>query len=207
MSVRARIISAFGAATVAVAIVAPAAGAAVQPPPGATVSDALQCRDGSPEWLVSMANSGPNATIDYTLQSDGGTKVDYIVPVGPLMQRLMPAKNGGSHLTVLADGVTMIDTTQTIEGCGEEVTTTTVPHPTPTTASHATPTTVKSAGQPVSGPTNAAPAANDPVTTAAAAKTLPFTGSSSSLPLGLFGTALVVAGVGAVFGSRRRSGS
>src|SRR5262249_60140402 len=140
MSFRTRLVAAAGLVTLALAIVAPAAHAAQEPPPGATVSDRLECRDGAATWLVSMANSGPNPLIDYTLQSDGGTKVDVDVAPGPLVQRLMPAKSGGSHLTVLADGAPMVDATQAIE-CGKP-TTTTVPRPTTTTVPRTT-TTVR----------------------------------------------------------------
>jgi LPXTG-motif cell wall-anchored protein len=206
MSVRSRLLAAAGCLAVALVIAAPAAHAVLQPPPGATVSDALECRDGDPMWLVSMANSGPDQLIDYTLQSDGGTKVDYEVPIGPLMQRLMPAKSGGSHLTVLADGATMVDNTQSIK-CGASTTTvppTTLPRTTipPTTVPHTTTTAVivaKTANDPAPTAAPAAPAAQAP-----AAASLPRTGSSS-VPLAFFGSALVLAGAATLLSSRRRS--
>ena len=210
MSARRRFITILVFATALFAVGAPAAHAAPAVPPGATAGDKLFCLDGDPEWLVSMANSGPNPVIDYTLHSDNYATVDYGVVPGPMIQRYMPATNGSSHLTVLADGASMIDTTQSIE-CGSSeppTTTTTIPKPKPTTTTTVAPATTSTTvashtqGDPTTTTVKAVArtaAAQDPPTT----NQLPFTGSSS-LPLGLTGSTLVLAGVGALYGSRRR---
>jgi len=177
--------------------------AAPQPPPGATVSDRLECLEGdtTPVWLVSMANSGPNPLIDYTLHSDNFATVDYEVGPGPLIQRYVPAHNGSSHLTVQADGAPMVDTTQSIE-CGEPTTTTTTP---PTTAPPVTtPTTAPVHVQGSASPTTVRAVAH--ASTADPSNQLPFTGSSS-LPLALTGFTLIAAGTAAARSGRRKARS
>jgi hypothetical protein len=208
MSARSRILTSFALAAAALAIVASAAHAAPPAPQGATVSDKLICVDGEgPKWLVSMANSGPNPVIDYTLHSDNFATVDYGVGPGPLVQRYMPANSGGSHLTVLADGAPMIDTTQSITcGSSEPTTTTTAPKPTTTTttvAPGATSTTVASHANGNPSPTTVKAVVHTAATQDPPANQLPFTGSSS-LPLGLTGSTLVLAGAGAIVSARRR---
>jgi hypothetical protein len=217
MSVRSRLLAAAGSVAVALVIVAPAAHAVEQPPPGATVSDGLECHDGAPAWRIGLANSGPDPVIDYTVQVDGGAKADYQVGLGPLLLRYFPAKSGGSHLVVLADGVTYVDDTESIT-CGTPPTTkppTTIKPPTTTTVPRTTTTgapttTVAPATVPHPMPTAAPTAtkADDPVAkvapaTTTRAQTLPFTGGSS-LPLALSGSTLVVAGAAVVLGTRRR---
>ena len=209
MSARRRFITTLAFATAAFAVVAPAAHAAPVVPPGATVSDKLICLEGhtTPDWLVSMANSGPNPLIDFTLHSDNFATVDYEVGPGPLIQRYMPAHNGSSHLTVLADGAPFADTTQSLT-CGssnpDPTTTTTVKPTTTTTAAPATTTTVASHANGDPSPTTVKAVVHTATAQDPPANQLPFTGSSS-LPLGLAGSTLVLAGVGAVYGSRRKA--
>jgi hypothetical protein len=204
MSARIRFIIALCVAAVAVLIIAAPAFAEPQVPPGATVGDGIVCRDGKPEWRVSLANSGPNPTIHYVLISDNYSAVDYDIGLGPLTLAYMPAHNGSSHLTVTADNVPMIDTTQSIE-CDVQTTTTTTP---PTTVP---PTTVPPVTTPTTAPVHvqgsASPTTVKAVAHAATAdptNSLPFTGSSS-LPLALTGFTLVAAGSAAVRSGRRKS--
>src|SRR5206468_3357805 len=85
------------------------------PPLGAVVSDHIDCVDGHATWKVSMANVGPNATIDYTIQVDQGAIIDVPVGIGPLVVRQVQAKHNPSNLRVTADGAEMVDTGGTIE--------------------------------------------------------------------------------------------
>jgi hypothetical protein len=205
MSPRTSIRAAGGIAAAAFLLAVAPAGAAPQVPPGATVSDGIVCHDGGPAWRVFMANSGPDVTIDYTVQADGGTKADYDVAIGAPVLQFVPAKSGGSHLTVLADSASMIDTTDSIS-CGQPTTTTTTAppvHTTTTTVPATTPTTVHTNGAalPADPPPPAAPTAVHAAATTQA--TLPFTGSSS-LPIALTGFALVGAGGALLLSERAR---
>src|SRR5262249_36850826 len=155
----------------ALALAAPAAHAADQPPAGATAGDGLLCQNGKPAWRVSLANSGPNQSIDYTVDVDG-SQTSHQIGIGPLQLFYFPAKSGGSHLVVEADGAPMIDTTQSIE-CGDAVTTTTTTTPKtapPTTVAHraVAPATTAPAADPVVASGSASPTTAAPVVHAAA---------------------------------------
>jgi hypothetical protein len=203
MSARIRFIIALCVAAIAVLIIAAPAFASTQPPPGATAGDGIVCRDGKPEWRVSLANSGPDPVIHYVVISDNYSASDYDIGLGPLTLVYVPAHNGSSHLTVTADGAPMIDTTDSIE-CGVQTTTTTVA-PTTTTVPHVTtPTTAPVHVNGGVSPTTVKAVAH--TTSADPTNQLPFTGSSS-LPLALTGFTLIAAGSAAVRSGRRKSHS